>query len=348
MRFVDEVELLFVAGRGGNGMVSFRRESHVPRGGPDGGNGGHGGNVYLQASSGMTTLLDLRSRKTYKAQNGQSGGSNRKAGKAGDDWVIQVPVGTLVYNTETGVLIADLTEDQQKVLIAEGGKGGRGNSTFKTSTRQAPRFASEGREGQEIRVQLSLKVMADVGLVGFPNAGKSTLITKISEARPRVAEYPFTTLTPNLGVVASGMLGSFVVADIPGLIEGAHEGAGLGHQFLKHIERTRVLVFLLSLEPGRVPVQDYHTLSQELALYAESLVERPRLIVASKMDLVGRTERDASLAALKELANEEKVPFVACSSFTGEGIQSFRRTLEAWVAKHTSSPELKPYDPLNP
>jgi GTP-binding protein len=318
MLFIDEAKISVKAGNGGNGCVSFRREKYVPKGGPDGGDGGDGGNVIVRASSQMKTLLDLRYRKHYKAGNGAHGKGSNKQGKRGTDVHLIVPVGTIVRDAATGRVIADLARQGEEVLVARGGRGGKGNAAFATSTNQAPRTAESGEIGEERVLELELKLLADIGLVGFPNAGKSTLISKISSARPKIAEYPFTTLAPVLGIVRphgrdSGE--SFVVADIPGLIEGAHRGKGLGHQFLRHIERTKVVAYLIECT-STDPQRDYDTLVNELQLYKPSLANKPRLVLLTKIDLVAIEER----RRLEAFRPNDGVPVIMISALTGEGL----------------------------
>lgn len=285
MKFVDSASIFVQAGDGGNGCVSFRREKFVPKGGPDGGDGGRGGNVWLRTNSHLTTLLDFKYRNRYIAQRGANGQGARKTGKDGEDVFIEVPCGTIVRNTETGEVVADMTISETALLIAKGGRGGWGNQHFATPTRQAPRFAHPGQKGETLSLDMELKLMADVGLVGFPNAGKSTMISVLSAARPKIADYPFTTLVPNLGIVRYDDYKSFVMADIPGIIEGASEGKGLGLQFLRHIERTRVLLMLVSADEVDI-VARYKTLLDELGQFDRSLLEKPRMLVISKMDIL--------------------------------------------------------------
>lgn len=322
--FVDEVDIHVKAGRGGRGALSFRREKFVPRGGPDGGNGGKGGSVYLVADPHRNTLLHFRFNPYYEAQNGAPGQGALKTGRDGADLEIPVPVGTLVFARDPeapAVLheIADLTEPGQRVLVAKGGRGGLGNAHFATATNRAPRKTQPGEPGEEHSLRLQLKLLADVGLVGFPNAGKSTLISRISAARPKIADYPFTTLTPHLGVVPLSDDRTFVVADVPGLIEGASEGHGLGHRFLKHIERTQVLIHLVDVSgaTGRDPVQDFEIIRRELALYNPDLLAKPHLVVANKIDALDDPER---LAALERHARELNLPFFGISAVTGQGV----------------------------
>ncbi len=306
-------------------MVSFRREKFVPRGGPSGGSGGRGGDVVLLADTGLSTLLDFRYRRKYAAKNGRPGGSNDCTGADGETLVIRVPVGTQAYDDETGRLIADLVEDGQEHVLAEGGIGGRGNSSFATPSRRTPEYAQPGRPGEEVEVRLELKLLADVGLVGFPNAGKSTLISRISRAQPKVADYPFTTITPNLGVVRVDVDRSYVVADMPGLIEGAADGVGLGHQFLKHIERTALFLFLVTqdMEPGRDPIQDLETLQRELRLYDDQLTRRDYIVVLSQCDRPDVHEQLDDLRA----AVPDEIEVVAISSVTGMGLDRLQQVV---------------------
>lgn len=285
--FIDIAEIYVKAGDGGNGAVSFRREKYIPAGGPDGGDGGDGGDVIFVADEHLRTLTDFRYRKHYKAERGQDGSGKRCAGKKGSDLIIKVPCGTIIRDKETGMVIADLVKDGQTEIIAKGGRGGKGNVHFATSTRQAPNFAKNGTPGEERWIILELKLLADVGLIGFPNVGKSTLLSKVSSARPKIANYHFTTLSPNLGVVSVDAGESFVMADIPGLIEGAHEGVGLGHDFLKHVERTRMLIHVIDVAAldGRNPKEDFHIINKELKKYNEELAKRPQVIAANKIDV---------------------------------------------------------------
>lgn len=284
--FIDSVSISVKAGDGGNGMMSFHTEKFVPNGGPDGGDGGDGGSVIFEVDSNMTTLQDFRYRRKYVAQDGQKGGRRKQYGKGGPDLVIKVPPGTIVRDQESGDILADLVDEGQKVVIARGGKGGKGNVHFANSVRQAPRFARAGEKGETASLDLELKLLADVGLIGFPNVGKSTLLSVVSAARPKVADYPFTTIKPNLGVVSVDDF-SFVMADIPGLIEGAHAGQGLGQQFLRHVERTRLLVHVLDVSghEGRDPIEDFATINRELAAYDQALSERPQIVALNKVDL---------------------------------------------------------------
>ncbi|MEW5762825.1 MAG: GTPase ObgE [Bacillota bacterium] len=316
--FYDEAKIYVKGGDGGNGCVAFRREKYVPRGGPAGGDGGRGGNVVLRADAQLATLIDLRYRRHYRAARGAHGLGKNMHGRDGEDLVVRVPVGTVVRDAATGALLADLVTDGQEVVVARGGRGGRGNARFATSTRRAPAFAEKGKPGEERWVLLELKLLADAGLVGFPNAGKSTLIARVSAARPKIADYPFTTLEPHLGVVRVGEGESFVLADIPGLIEGAHRGSGLGHRFLRHIERTRLLVHVLDTagSGGRDPVQDFAVINRELAAYDPELAARPQIVAANKMDLPGAA---ANLERLREVLGE-RYEIYPISALTGEGL----------------------------
>lgn len=325
--FIDQVKIYVKAGDGGHGMATFRREKYVPQGGPSGGDGGRGGNVILKVSPHVNTLLDLRYRKHHRAENGENGGSSNKQGKMGSDLTIFVPPGTIVYDDDNGQPLADLTELEQTVTIAKGGRGGRGNARFATSTQQAPTFAEQGEPGEEHYLRLELKLLADVGLVGFPNAGKSTLLSHVSAARPKIADYPFTTLTPNLGVVRVDEQ-TFVMADIPGLIEGAHLGQGLGHEFLRHIERTRVILHMVDAAgwDGREPLADFRAINHELAKYAPELAERPQIVALNKMDLPEAQSRAATLTqALQDLGHQ----VFSISAVTGQGVQQMLRATVA-------------------
>jgi GTP-binding protein len=321
--FIDEVRILVKAGDGGNGCLAFRREKYVPRGGPSGGDGGRGGDVTMVATEHQNTLLQFRYNPEHKAERGRHGEGSQRTGADGRSIELDVPVGTIVYDDATGERLHDFTQAGDRFLVVRGGRGGRGNARFATATHQAPTEHEPGRPGQELRLRLELKLLADVGLVGFPNAGKSTLISRISAARPKIAAYPFTTLEPNLGVVELPNYRSFVVADIPGLIEGAHLGHGLGIQFLRHIERTRLLAHLVdvSLANGRDPVQDFETVMTELASFSEDLVQKAMIIVATKMDAV--QDRDG-VEALKKHAAERGLAFFEISSATGQGIDALK------------------------
>ncbi len=320
MKFVDEVKIRVQSGRGGHGCVSFRREKYVPKGGPDGGDGGKGGDVILMASERKHTLLDFRYRNIYKASSGKHGQGQNRHGRGGEDLVLEVPVGTSAKDAETGELLADLVKPGDRCVIAAGGMGGRGNARFVTSTRQAPRIADEGQEGLEREVMLELKLIADVGLVGFPNAGKSTLIAAVSAARPKIADYPFTTLTPNLGVVRYEDAPPFVVADIPGLIEGAHEGAGLGTRFLRHIERTRILVHLIDIAQAPLddPLRPYRLIEGELSSYSEALGSKERIVVLNKIDMMPDSD---AVEAIAEVYRRLGHPLLLVSALTRQGLQ---------------------------
>jgi GTPase len=321
--FIDEVRILVKAGDGGNGCLAFRREKYVPRGGPSGGDGGRGGDVTLVATAHQNTLLQFRFNPEHKAERGRHGEGSNRTGAEGHSIEVPVPVGTVVYDEATGDRLFDFTEPGQQYRVARGGRGGRGNARFVSSTHQAPTEHEPGRPGEEKRLRLELKLLADVGLVGFPNAGKSTLISRISAARPKIADYPFTTLEPNLGVVQLANYKSFVVADIPGLIEGAHAGAGLGIQFLRHIERTRLLAHLVDVSEssGRDPVHDFDVIMGELHSFSEDLAAKPMIVVATKMDVAQDPSR---VAALRELAAERGLAFFAISSATGQGIDDLK------------------------
>lgn len=321
MKFIDEAIIRVQAGKGGDGCASFRREKFIPKGGPDGGDGGRGGSVYAVADRNINTLIDYRYQRLHKAQNGEPGRGSDQYGASGADIVLRVPVGTVITDLDTGELVADLTEDGQRALLARGGRGGLGNLHFKSSTNRAPRQFTRGEPGQERQLKLELKVLADVGLLGLPNAGKSTFIRAVSAARPKVADYPFTTLHPNLGVVRVDMERSFVIADIPGLIEGAAEGHGLGHQFLRHLQRTRLLLHIVDLarfDPGADPVHDARAIVEELRKYDAALYEKPRWLVLNKIDLIPEGERQARIDAFLKAFGWEG-PWFAVSAMSGEG-----------------------------
>jgi GTPase len=326
--FIDRVKIKVKAGDGGNGVTAFRREKFVPRGGPSGGDGGIGGSVWLEATEGLNTLLHLRYNPEHKGERGRHGEGSNRHGKDGEDITVQVPVGTQVFDVESGDLLFDFTEAGQRFRAAKGGKGGWGNQHFATPTRRAPKFHYTGRPGDEKELQLELKLIADVGLVGFPNAGKSTLISVISAAKPKIADYPFTTLEPNLGVVDLGDFKTFVVADIPGLIEGASEGAGLGDRFLRHVERTKLMLHLVDVSSlsGRNPVEDYEIINHELSNYDENLAARPQIVVATKLDALDEPER---LELLKKRAQKDGKEFLEISAVTNLGTKE----LVAAVAK---------------
>ncbi|MCL5022500.1 MAG: GTPase ObgE [Nitrospirae bacterium] len=335
MQFVDYVKIHVKAGDGGRGCVSFRREKYVPKGGPNGGDGGRGGNVIIKASDQLNTLLDLRYQRQYKAKRGQHGMGKNMHGRDGVDLVIPVPVGTLVKDEATGEILADLDAGGEEVIAAKGGRGGLGNAHFATAVRQAPRYAQPGEQGDEKTLVIELKLLADVGLIGLPNAGKSTLISVISAAKPKIADYPFTTLEPNLGVVKLEDFRSFVVADIPGLIEGAHTGAGLGFQFLRHVERTSVLLHLVDISetsPGD-PVENLERINKELELYSAALLEKPQMVVATKLDIADRDKLDR----LSDYCKNSAVVFFALSAATGRGVKELVR----YVASKLQSPGTK-------
>lgn len=317
MKFIDTATIKLTAGKGGDGAVSFRREKYVPKGGPDGGNGGTGASIYFIGDKNRHTLMDFRYKSLYKAPGGEKGRGRDQNGAAGEDLVLPVPLGTIVKNTETEEIIADITQDGEKVLIAKGGRGGKGNACFATPEQRAPRTAEEGKEGEEINVVLELKLIADVGIVGFPNAGKSTFISVVSAATPKIADYPFTTLTPNLGVVKDGRGGSFVIADMPGLIENAHMGAGLGQQFLRHIERTRVLLHFVDASSEEPMAERYETIRRELSLYGDEAGRKPEIVVATKTDSVNRENLDE----FKKYASEKGLKVYEISSAAHTGIK---------------------------
>jgi GTP-binding protein len=342
--FVDEVDIHVEAGHGGRGAMSFRREKFIPRGGPNGGDGGNGGSVYIVTNANLNTLLNYRFQKIFAAGNGAHGQGSNRTGRMGHDVELAVPIGTVVYeraadeaNVETLTQVADLTEEGERVLIAKGGLGGWGNAQFATSTNRAPRKFQPGLPGEEKNLRFHLKLLADVGLVGFPNAGKSTLISRISAARPKIADYPFTTLVPNLGVVGMSGDRSFVVADVPGLIEGAHEGHGLGHRFLSHLERTKVLVHLVDMSSmtGRDAIQDFQIIRRELELFpgrdatGERLADKPQIVAANKVDALDEPER---LERLQEYLRERGIPLYAVSAATGEGLDGLLEAVWREVA----------------
>ena len=330
--FVDQVKVILRAGKGGNGCVSFRRERGVPRGGPDGGRGGDGGSIYLISDENLHTLAFFRFHPINKARKGAHGEGGNRQGKRGEDLFLRVPVGTIIREKDKEEVLFDFISPDKKFLVVKGGRGGRGNASFASPTHQSPREWGEGQLGEEKEFILELKLIADVGLVGFPNVGKSTLISKISAAKPAIADYPFTTLVPNLGVVDMDELRSFVIADIPGLIEGAHQGHGLGIKFLKHVERTKILLHLIDVSPytGRDPVQDYRTVRKELEAFSPQLVKRHQILAANKIDLL--EEKKNGLEDLKKLAGKEGLPFFAISALKKEGlgklVNELARTLD--------------------
>ncbi|WP_457638899.1 GTPase ObgE [Persephonella sp.] len=326
MKFVDKAKIHVKAGDGGNGCVAFRREKFVPMGGPAGGNGGKGGDVVIVADPRMRTLLDFKHKRHYKAERGQHGSGSNKHGKKGEDLIIKVPVGTVVKDAQTGEILADLTQAGQKVVVAKGGKGGKGNAAFKSSTNQSPDYAEEGEAGEEKWIELELKLIADIGIVGFPNAGKSTLISVLSNAKPKIADYPFTTLAPVLGVMKLDHGRSVVIADIPGLIEGASQGMGLGHEFLRHIERTKALIHMVDISDmrEREPEEAFEAINRELKEYSPELIEKPQIVVGNKIDLLS----DRSLIdRLERYFSEKGYPFVAVSLATKEGIEKLKNEI---------------------
>ena len=318
--FADYAEIIAISGKGGNGAISFRHEKYIAAGGPDGGDGGKGGDIYFKVDPDQNTLINFRYTKKYKAENGENGSGAKKTGKSGDDLVINVPIGTVVKDKETGEILADLSHKDEKVLLLKGGRGGQGNTHFATPTRQAPHFAQDGEPGIEKELVLELKLLADVGLVGFPNVGKSTFLSKTTSAKPKIANYHFTTLEPNLGVVNYKKSTSYIIADIPGIIEGAAEGVGLGLQFLRHIERTRLLLHVIDVSgiEGRNPVEDFYTINKELESYSKKLAKRQQIIVANKIDIM---QDDTGLKELEKLAKEKKMELFKISAATGEGLQ---------------------------
>jgi GTP-binding protein len=338
--FVDEAEIYVKGGNGGHGCVSFRREKFIPKGGPDGGDGGDGGSVYMVAADHMDTLLDFAGRHHWRARNGQPGMGKNCHGKNGDDLIIELPPGTIVFDRDTGVMLKDLANAGDRVCIARGGRGGKGNTSFATPTNQTPRVAQDGEPAEERWLRLELKLIADVGLVGLPNAGKSTLISRLSSARPKIADYPFTTLTPQLGIVELGEYRRFVMADLPGLIEGAHEGAGLGDEFLKHIERTRVILHVVDICPmdgSPSPAEAYRVIRRELEQHSDALAEKPELIVANKSDLL--PDGDAA----QDLSKELGIDVILISSATGQGLTALREHLWKLISSQREEvgPKLK-------
>ena len=318
--FTDYAKIIIKSGNGGDGAITFRREKYVAAGGPDGGDGGRGGSIYFKVDPNANTLIDFRFTKKFKAQNGENGSGANKYGKSGEDLYINVPIGTIIKDVETGKVVADLSKPGQEELVLKGGKGGKGNSHFATSTRQVPRFAQAGEEGEEKEVILELKLLADVGLLGFPNVGKSTFLSVVTDAKPKIANYHFTTIEPNLGVVKTKNGDSFVIADIPGIIEGASAGVGLGIQFLRHVERTRLLLHVIDVSgtEGRDPVQDFYTINEELKKYSEKLSSRKQIIVANKIDIM---QDDSNYKKLEELAKKEDLEIYKISGATGEGVE---------------------------
>ena len=341
MQFIDEATLHVIGGDGGNGCVAFRREKYVPRGGPSGGDGGNGGSVIIVADPQLGTLLDIRFQQRYVGERGEHGQGRDRYGHGGADRVVPVPVGTLIKDLETDQVLADLATAGARFVAAKGGRGGRGNIHFATSTNQAPRHAEPGTAGEERKLRLHLKLIADAGLLGYPNAGKSTFISRVSRAKPKIADYPFTTLIPHLGVVGLSGDRSFVLADIPGLIEGAADGAGLGHRFLRHVERTRVLLHLVELSglPDRDPLHDFDAINTELARYDEALAKRPQIVALSKIDI---TETREAYPALREAFLARGIELHAVSAVTGEGLQVVLERLWARIAERKREPEAGP------
>ena len=340
MKFFDEAAIEVIAGDGGNGAASFRREKYIPRGGPDGGDGGAGGSIWAVADRNINTLIDYRYARIHRAKRGENGRGADQYGKGAEDIILRMPVGTVI-STEDGERLADLATDGARFLVAKGGKGGLGNLHFKSSTNRAPRQFTKGEEGEQRKLKLELKVLADVGLLGMPNAGKSTLIRAISAARPKVADYPFTTLAPNLGVVRTSEARSFVVADIPGLIEGAAEGAGLGHRFLRHLARTRLLLHLVDLAPLDTesdPVHDARAIVKELKLYDEALYDKPRWLVLNKLDLIPEEERAARVAQFVK-SYRWKGPVFAITAINGEGCRELIFKIQDWLDANRVSAE---------
>lgn len=325
-KFIDRVKIYVRAGKGGDGAVAFLREKYRPKGGPAGGDGGRGGNVILVATSSKHTLLDFKYKKHFIAEDGEPGKGKKMHGKKGEDLIIYVPVGTVVKDAQTGEIICDLVKDGQKCIIAKGGKGGRGNARFATPTNQAPTYAEKGEPGEEKWIILELKLIADVGLIGFPNVGKSTLLARLTRANPKIADYPFTTLSPNLGVMELDWDRRLVIADIPGLIEDAHKGAGLGHEFLRHIERTKFLAHIIDVSDfrEREPIQAFEAINKELALYSQELVKKPQIVVANKIDALSDKEL---IEDLKNYFKERGYEFYAISALTGEGLEELKEGL---------------------
>ena len=345
MKFVDEAVIEVVAGDGGDGAVHFRREAHVPRGGPDGGDGGRGGDVIVEADERVRTLLDHRYRRWYKAEPGAKGGGSNATGRSGEDLVIPLPVGTVVFDDSTGEVVVDLTEAGQRCVVAEGGRGGRGNAHFRSATRQTPDFAWEGRAGQQRSLRLELKLMADVGLLGLPNAGKSTFIRAVSRSKARVASYPFTTLVPNLGVVRYGDA-TFVLADIPGLVAGAHEGQGLGDRFLRHVERTRLLIHLISLGPHATdPLEAWRIICDELEAHSPELAARPQIVVLNKLDLV---EDRYEIELWREECGKQGIDIMVASGLSGEGLEEVLAEVAHRLADQDARDEPAEPEPWSP
>lgn len=341
--FIDYVKITAKSGNGGNGAITFRREKYVAAGGPDGGDGGKGGDIYFKVDPDMNTLLDFRFKRKFHAEDGKNGEGSHRFGKSGEDLYIKVPIGTVVRDAETGKIVTDLSKEGQIELILPGGRGGKGNAHFATSTRQAPRFARDGEKGIEKEFILELKLLADVGLLGFPNVGKSTFISKVTSAKPKIADYHFTTLVPNLGVVKGEYGDSFVIADIPGIIEGASEGTGLGLQFLRHIERTRLLLHFLDVSgsEGRNPVEDFEIINKELQKYSEKLANRKQIIVANKVDAM---QDDSLYKQVEEMAKERKIEVFKISAATGEGIPALMKRISVLLKELPKEELIEPAD----
>ncbi|MBD5488137.1 MAG: GTPase ObgE [Lachnospiraceae bacterium] len=336
--FADRAKIYVKSGKGGDGHVSFRREKYVPNGGPDGGDGGNGGNVYFEVDEGLNTLTDFRHIRKYCAGNGENGGKRNCAGKSGEDIIIKVPEGTVIKEAESGQVITDMSGENRRFLLLSGGKGGNGNQHYATSTMQAPRYAQPGQEAQELELLLELKVIADVGLVGFPNVGKSTFLSKVTNARPKIANYHFTTLNPNLGVVDLEDAKGFIIADIPGLIEGASEGVGLGHEFLRHIERTKLIVHIVDAASteGRDPIEDIYAINRELEAYNAEIAKRPQIIAANKIDMI-YTEDDP-VAKIKAEFEPKGIPVYAISAISGQGLRELLYDINNQLEKLDSKP----------
>lgn len=333
--FADRAKIIIKSGKGGNGHVSFRREKYVPNGGPDGGDGGHGGDVIFEVDEGLNTLTDYRHRRKFAATAGEEGGKKNCHGKNGEDLILKVPEGTIIKDAQTGKVIADMSGENRRITVLKGGKGGLGNQHFATSTMQAPKYAQPGQEAIEIEVQLELKVIADVGLVGFPNVGKSTFLSRVTNARPKIANYHFTTLQPNLGVVDMEDGFGFVIADIPGLIEGASEGVGLGHEFLRHIERTKVMVHIVDAAgtEGRDPIADIHAINKELQAYNPDLLKKPQVIAANKMDVVYDNENEIISKLKLEFEEKEGIYVFPISAVSGQGVKELLYHIKELLAK---------------
>lgn len=345
--FADRAKIFVKSGKGGDGHVSFRREKYVPNGGPDGGDGGNGGSVYFEVDEGLNTLTDFRHIRKYAAQNGQEGGKRNCAGKNGEDITIKVPEGTVIKEAESGKVIADMSGDNRRVLLLKGGKGGNGNQHYATSTMQAPKYAQPGQPAMELDLILELKVIADVGLVGFPNVGKSTFLSKVTNARPKIANYHFTTLSPNLGVVDLDDAKGFVIADIPGLIEGASEGIGLGHEFLRHIERTKVMVHIVDAASteGRDPIEDIYAINKELEAYNPEIASRPQIIAANKIDMI--YSEDDPITRIKEEFEPKGIPVYPISAISGKGLRELLYAVRNKLDGLDSEPVIfeQEYDP---